>query len=66
MFIKIGFQEDENSPEIETMIECKKYKLSRCEDGLYLTIDDGETIHEISKCTVWVMNDEGQTIDRIR
>lgn len=69
MFIKIvvnGNSEEVTTEEIEDVFECRKYHIVRRVDGTFLRLDDGTTLHEISNCAVYVMNNEGKTIDKLR
>lgn len=70
MFIRILYEDTEESSTepYEVTIECSKYALNRNADGqLYINMNGDETIYMIEgKVSVWVMNREGRTIDRIK
>ena len=73
MYIKIGYYDDKEIDDdkagpIETLIECNKYHLSRDESSRLWLITKGEeeSTYVVDSCTVWVMNDMGQTIDKLR
>jgi len=69
MFIKIVYEDiDETSVvPFESTIECRKYSLRRNEARqLIIDMDNGEHIYVIERdCSVFVMNKDGRTTDRI-
>ncbi len=63
MYVKIAWKEDG-----KTTIsghECKKYYLWEQDDGIFLRFDELPETHEIRDCQVYVMSDDGQTMDRL-
>ena len=62
MYIKI-VGEDESWSET---YQCQSYRVVKCDDGIFLRMDDKPVRHEISCCDVYVMNDNGKTIERLR
>ena len=59
MFIKIVSWGEKT----ERMFECTSYKLTRFDDGAHIILDDGSTWMCVEDHRIYVMNDNGKTID---
>lgn len=62
MYVKIVSKDERH----EEVIECCRYRFIRGDDGIFFHADDEPRKHEVSGCKIYVINNEGKTIDRIR
>ena len=70
MLIKVKYGDEDTGKDdffqAEDVQECKSFRIVRRTDEVLLYLDGEMAAHDVTNATVYVMNDDGKTIDRLR
>lgn len=67
MFLKIVQKDDDKRETNESVYDCKTYRKIQSKDGYQFILDDDLciAINGETRRTIYIMNNEGKTIDRM-